>query len=242
MDNPAVSEPREAPPAWAHTQRDDGVTGEPTASQPQLNYIRDLSTQKDLTRLRPEQRAALLQPEEFWDEKTTRLSKAKATTILNILTDIKICPYKPKDAQLPTTHMAERFALEVPAGRYAVEAENGELRFYKVWVSRDKKRLNVYVEHGPAESDLKYQKTILTILNKIKTVGIRKAAIRYGMEIGACSNCGLRLTNRISRELGIGPVCGGRMFGDDFKLEVKAKRAEIKARGEDPNELFEVES
>jgi hypothetical protein len=57
------------------------------------------------------------------------------------------------------------------------------------------------------------------------------------MEIRACSNCGRRLTNRISRELGIGPICGGRMFGgDEWADEVKAKRAEIVARGEDPDE------
>ena len=61
------------------------------------------------------------------------------------------------------------------------------------------------------------------------------AAIRFGMEIGACSNCGRRLTNTISRELGIGPVCGGRLFGDTFKAEVKSKRAEIIARGDDPD-------
>jgi hypothetical protein len=56
------------------------------------------------------------------------------------------------------------------------------------------------------------------------------------MEIGSCSNCGRRLTNTISRELGIGPVCGGRMFGEAFKVEVSEKRAEITARGDNPDE------
>lgn len=228
MDNSPIAEEREQPPAWARPETKGLFIG--PATQKQLDFIRDLSTRKDLGKLEPEQRAALQQPEEFWHEESTRLTKEKASRMIELLLKQND---KPKDAQQPTMHMAERLAVGVPAGRYAVFSDEGELRFYKVWVSRDKKRLNMYVEHGPDQSDLRYQKTILTILNKIKTAGIRQCAIRYGMEIGHCSNCGLRLTNRISRELGIGPVCGGRMFGDDFKIEVKAKKKELSERGID---------
>lgn len=230
MDNPVINTQRDSVPDWA---RENTTDGEPPATQKQLDYIRSLSTTKVLTSLEPEQRASLQQPEEFWHEETTRLSKKKAGRILDVLIPL---PNRPTEGYEPTTQMKDRLAVGVPAGRYAVEAESGELRFYKVWVSRDGKRLNVYVEHGPDESELRYHKTQLTILNKIKAYGVREAAIRYGMEIGSCSNCGRRLTNRISRELGIGPVCGGRMFGDDFKVDVKIKRAEIKARGENPDE------
>jgi hypothetical protein len=123
---------------------------------------------------------------------------------------------------------------DVPAGRYAVEANNGELRFYKLWVGRTGFK-KLYVLHGPDETEMNF-KTMNSILNKIKVAGVRECAIRYGMEIGECSNCGRRLTNRISRELGIGPICGGRMFGETWSDEVKTKRGEIAARGEDPDE------
>lgn len=125
---------------------------------------------------------------------------------------------------------------EVPKGRYAVENDEGELRFYKVWRGdRNPAYFKLYVQHGPDESEIPFR-SALSILQKIVDAGIRAAAIRYGHEIGACSNCGRRLTNRVSRELGIGPVCGGRMFGREFKDEVKAARETIVARGEDPDE------
>jgi hypothetical protein len=34
---------------------------------------------------------------------------------------------------------------------------------------------------------------------------------RYGKEIGKCGYCGLRLTDERSRELGIGPICRGKL-------------------------------
>jgi hypothetical protein len=124
---------------------------------------------------------------------------------------------------------------DVPAGRYCVPAENGELRFYQVW--RPKDNLNVfrvYVMFGPHQGAV-HRGAVNGIMRKIQA-DPREAAIRFGMEIGACSNCGRRLTNHISRALGIGPVCGGRMFGDDFKPMVGAARADLLARGIDPEE------
>jgi hypothetical protein len=243
MDNFPVKRERGAVPDWAKSGgHNHGHTpdGEPTASQRQLDFIRDLLGKKDLKSLTAEQiESLMLQPSEFWQQDTTRLSKKKASRIIDKLIPL---PLKPREEQSgePTDLMAERFAVGVPPGRYAVDADSGELRFYNVWVSRDKKRLNVYVCHGPDESDLKFQNTTLGVLHKIKAAGIREAAIRFGLEIGECSNCGRRLTNRISRALGIGPVCGGRMFGgDEWRDEVKAKRAEMLEMGIDPDEELE---
>lgn len=128
-------------------------------------------------------------------------------------------------------------AANVPAGRYAVENEDGELRFYRLWVGKTG-YMKLYVLHGPDSSEIPYP-AMVAILKKIEQVGVREAAIRFGLEIGACSNCGRRLTNRISRELGIGPVCGGRMFGDEFSEMVSSKRAAIVLRGDDPDEELE---
>jgi RNA polymerase subunit RPABC4/transcription elongation factor Spt4 len=123
---------------------------------------------------------------------------------------------------------------DVPAGRYAVESDEGELRFYRLWVGNTGYK-KLYLLHGPDSTELPY-KTALGVCGKIFRAGIEECAIRYGREIGACSNCGRRLTNRISRELGIGPVCGGRMFGDDWNGRVIDARKDIELRGEDPDE------
>lgn len=135
----------------------------------------------------------------------------------------------------PQEVVADDARRKLPAGRYAIENEAGELRFYRLWVSRDGKRRALYVMFGPSDSRL-FPKTQEAVCAKILAAGFRECAIRFGNEIGACSACGRRLTNRISRELGIGPICGGRMFNGDWASEVKAARDRITARGQDPDE------
>jgi hypothetical protein len=234
---------RDRVPEWARSPEAgtaaqvaaEAMSGEPKITQPQRQYLLDLIQKKQV---KPDQQGKLdlimkclrisEDPEEYG------MSRSKASELIDWF---KKQPDKPK---MFKDQQGERFAFEVPAGRYAVEAENGQLRFYHVWVSRDKKRLHLYVLHGPDESDLKYQNTIIAILGKIKKVGVRECAIRYGLEIGSCSNCGRRLTNHISRALGIGPVCGGRMFGEsEWRVEVNAKRAELVSQGINPDEELE---
>ncbi len=126
---------------------------------------------------------------------------------------------------------------QLPPGRYAIENEDGQLRFYQQWVSPDGRRRNLYVMFGPSAAKL-FPKTQESICQKILNVGVRECAIRFGREIGACSKCGRTLTDRISRELGIGPICGSHMCEDKaaWKQEVKDARERIKARGDDPDE------
>lgn len=135
---------------------------------------------------------------------------------------------------LPRKKVETTARAKLPAGRYAIENEQGELRFYQLWTSKDGRVRRLYVIHGTDASKL-FPKTQESICQKILDAGFRECAIRYGNEIGACSVCGRHLTNRISRELGIGPICGGRMFGD-FKDEVKAARKRLTDAGLDPDE------
>lgn len=129
---------------------------------------------------------------------------------------------------------------DVPAGRYAVDDAEGELRFYRVARSKRTGRYWIYVQHGPDESEIPFNRaTYFSILGKIAD-DPAGAMQRYGFEIGSCGKCGLRLTNRISRELGIGPICGGRMFEGDWRDMERRARQAIVDRGEDPDE--EVES
>lgn len=244
MDNPVVKTKRDNVPTWA--KPDAGTAAQVTAeavggvakiTDKQRSFLLDLIAKKQV---KPEHegRVDLIMkclrisedPEEYG------MSKDKASELISWYLKQ---PDKPREERGTSNEDHERMSVGVPPGRYAVDSNDGELRFYSVWQSPDKLRLRVYVCHGPDESSLKYHKTMMGVLKKIKADGIREAAIRYGNEIGACSNCGRRLTNRISRALAIGPICGGRMFGEDtWKDEVKAMRADIKAQGFDPDEVL----
>lgn len=61
-----------------------------------------------------------------------------------------------------------------------------------------------------------------------KSLGIREDmklthedAKAFGALYGMCCNCGRLLTNEVSIHLGIGPVCGKRQFGGEFKFMIK---------------------
>lgn len=196
-------------------------------TDPQIRFIRGLFSERDRSSLSNKQKEWLaMEMAKAEDEQFVGVSVKRASDIITALKNLPVTEAiaKKQNADKP----------DVPAGRYAVESDEGELRFYKVWVSK-KGYIKVYVLHGPDSTEMPY-KSGLGILRKIESDGVEQAAIRFGQEIGACSNCGRRLTNRISRELGIGPICGGRMFGDEFVPRVADARERIVARGEDPYE------
>lgn len=240
MDNPVVNTPREEPPAWARSKADHGAMAS-KITPPQRKFLLDLIAKKNhgLSEGKLDQVLKAIRisedPEEFG------LSKSKASELIEWFLSK---PDRPKDTTAQGWgHINGTPLAELPAGRYALpksgttEADN-EIRFYQCWESRNKEAKRLYVMFGPYESRLP-SKAQQDIAAKILADGVRKCAIRYGLEIGECSNCGRRLTNRISRELGIGPVCGGRMFGETWSAEVKQARAEIVARGDDPDEEME---
>jgi hypothetical protein len=216
MDNPTVATPRSSVPAWAREHLPNKIT------PPQRKFILGLIEEREhgLPDGKLDELFKMLRISE--DPEELGMTKATATKTIEWLL---------KKKKKPRT--TGRLAL--PAGRYAIENNEGELRFYQCWQSRDGKAKRIYVQHSDETSKLPVNAQ-LVIAEKILAAGVRECAIRYGMEIGSCSNCGRTLTNRISRELGIGPICGGRMFGDDWSDEVKTKRDEILARGEDPDE------
>jgi hypothetical protein len=97
----------------------------------------------------------------------------------------------------------------VPVGKYAIEnaptnTEN-DISFWSVWVNdagtvwRLKQVVGPNLENVP-------QGAILPILRRIGDDPEAAMAL-YGHEIGQCGACGRRLTNELSRRLGIGPIC-----------------------------------
>lgn len=248
MDQPKVGSARSNVPDWAGGPQagsagqvaEQALSGEPKISPAQRSYLLDLIRKKEI---RPEHEGKVdtimkcLRISESDDE--YGMSRGKASELIDWF---QKRPDKPREQQDLHERQGrledlkwQKPLYDLPAGRYAIENSKGELRFYVKWERKDKSRFALYVMFGPYEAKLPRQAQV-AIAQKIMDADPRKCAIRFGAEIGACSNCGRRLTNRISRELSIGPICGGRMFEDEWKQMEREARAAIIARGEDPDE------
>ena len=164
----------------------------PTASEPQLNYLRGLREGKDLSSLTPEQRAWL--DDADFDTFPSELPKLRMSTVIEQLKDL---PWLPKGSR--------KVESKVDTGRYAVEKDDGTLMFYSVKVGYARVFVDVWASdarwpvNNPAEV-----KRILTAIENDPDAGPR-----FGREIGRCYVCGRTLTDETSRALGIGPVCRG---------------------------------
>jgi hypothetical protein len=151
----------------------------PPASEKQISFVKSLIEQKGAT-----------------DIEVEGLTKAGASeAIEDLLARPNAAP--PKDA------------VTVPAGRYAIDTEEGHTAFYRVdrpeegkWAGFTFVKLQVGGDYQRLN-----QATGKAILKKIEEAGPKEAAIRYGHELGQCAVCGRELTNEDSREAGIGPIC-----------------------------------
>jgi len=123
--------------------------------------------------------------------------------------------------------------MQIPPGRYAIQDgdDDNDISFYRVKELRNKSRIILRIV-GPNEYMLKSNAPIKAIVR----AGIGNAASLYGLKVGRCSQCNTRITNRLSRELGIGPVCGGRVYGD-WQERVNRARNSLVERGLDPQEV-----
>jgi Family of unknown function (DUF6011) len=110
-------------------------------------------------------------------------------------------------------YYALRLAAEggtlIPCGRYALEnaptnTEN-DISFWSVWVNDAGTVWRLKQVVGPNLENVS-QQAILPILRRIGDDPEAAMAL-YGHEIGQCGACNRRLTNELSRRLGIGPIC-----------------------------------
>jgi Family of unknown function (DUF6011) len=200
-----------------------------TITAPQLRYLTSLLDERDLG--------------EDWNgeainvirEHLPEMSKQSASDLIGVL---KEKPYK-TSAKNDVPAKEDNYGIPssdaLPTGRYAITSADGDLAFYRVWRgTRNPDYVKVYLMHGPDETEIPFGKGMVAI---VKTIAqdAAGAAIRYGHEIGACSVCAKRLTNRVSRALGIGPICGGHFYGEEWKSTVHGAREQIKAAGLDPD-------
>jgi len=126
---------------------------------------------------------------------------------------------------------------DITPGRYAVriESQDNDIAFYRVRDTQDKTHRYMVQIVGPTEHLLRVQ-TANEVAKQIIRAGLGDSAALYGFTIGRCSICHTRITNRLSRELGIGPICGGRVYKDDWDSRVNTARSALQARGLDPTE------
>lgn len=164
------------------------------------------------------------------------LKKDQASNIIVALRSLPRDPTKDvRDKNKPTLD-------DIPIGRYAVQTgpHENDISFWRVKESTrrggHKHRIllaiggpNEYVQHGPA---------MQTAIKNIHRFGIGNAASLYGKRIGRCSKCHTRITHRISRELGVGPICGGHYY-EDWEERVNRARTTLQDLGLDPDEAIE---
>lgn len=101
----------------------------------------------------------------------------------------------------------------VLAGRYGIDTTGddrftNDTTFFKVWVG-DRGGWNVRMFKSDDEMPLAFP-TQLAVL-KVIAKDPAKAMALFGHEFGRCGLCGRGLTNDLSREIGIGPVCRERL-------------------------------
>lgn len=88
-------------------------------------------------------------------------------------------------------------------GRYAfAPADGSPAQFYRVGQNG-----RIYIQAGPAEHP--YRGKLNAALEAIKADPQAHAAL-YGQLIGSCGRCGLPLTDKTSRSLGLGPICANK--------------------------------
>jgi hypothetical protein len=192
-----------------------GMSG-PKISDPQRGYLLSLIEKKQV---KPEQQGKLdlvmkclrisEDPEEYG------MSKAKASELIDWFLKQ---PDKANQQQQPrgggNPELVE-FCKEhgIRAGRYAVENEENILRFYTVDLptqGRWSGWVFVSVWASDERHPIKGFDARFAILRKIAAAGAKQAMERFGREIGQCGICGRTLTDPISIEIGIGPVCRGK--------------------------------
>jgi hypothetical protein len=102
--------------------------------------------------------------------------------------------------------------VDVPVGRYALEGDDGVLRFYQVDRPTEGRWRGYLFINGlqgaPGDyARIKLGPSIRAAVLKQIAADPKEASLRYGREVGVCGVCHSPLTNAVSREAGIGPVC-----------------------------------
>lgn len=122
-------------------------------------------------------------------------------------------PSQEKSSDRPKRLPIKVLAALVPEGRYAIPSRTGsnDLDFFKVekptegkWAGYTFVR-RVLGGHDDIRLDFGQSYAALDAISQVRD--LREAMGRYGREIGVCGACGRELTDELSRQIGLGPVC-----------------------------------
>jgi len=107
----------------------------------------------------------------------------------------------------------------IPSGHYAAPDSQGIMRFLKVdkvdrgrwagWIFVKAQTSDDYRKLGAQTPKRFYAGAYCDVLKSV-LADPKVAAARYGHELGVCGICGRTLTDPVSIEAGIGPVCAKR--------------------------------
>ena len=212
---PTTARPAKTTPMWAkakmNTNWSDPDSGrgefparrtEKMITRPQSDYIWDLTN--EIAKL-----SGLPEIESTKDEFFQSMSEVTCKGASKVLDVLKDKAFELSSKKARTTPAG---APEVADGRYAIE-QDGIIKFYKVdsptegkWAGRTFVKIQASEELHPIRNPAA-RKAILAEIAKDP----KGAMLRYGQELGHCGHCGRTLTNDLSRELGIGPVCREKM-------------------------------
>lgn len=150
-----------------------------------------------------------------------------------LLAYLKNAPFKPVEAQPGSPVIATE------DGMYKHGDTFYKLKFAKtgnLWAHRLVMLMTAEEAKAAAERGEKTRAAKFVFAGSPKKLGITSGmkltyedAKAFGALYSTCCECGRLLTNDLSVYLGIGPVCGGRQFGGEFKFMVdEAKLAIMK--------------
>ena len=142
---------------------------------------------------------------DFYTLLSPNWDKRAMTSVIQYLVSLPWIPYTYATPKAPTLP-----ADKVDQGYYAVnDPVDGVLRFYQVRAPKQGKWAGYHFlsqvsgDNKMSIRDKAERHRIFTEIAK-DTLGALK---RFGKEIGQCGHCRKQLTDEVSREFGIGPVC-----------------------------------
>jgi len=173
------------------------ITGTPDApTEKQINFYKSLVMGKDLI---DTQRYQLM----------TNLSKLTRKTISDTISWLVGIPWKKKEVVVNTPVAPQIRTVTLNPGRYAINHPSGELRFYQIdrpvqgrWAGV------VFLSQLSGENHIAIRdRTEKDFIFSLIAMNPTESLKLYGQKIGRCGHCKKTLTDQVSRDFGIGPVC-----------------------------------
>lgn len=152
------------------------------------------------------QRVPTEQYADMSEDRINAMSKDEASRFISQMKDQPFRQIKSPVGDL----IAEKFS-DIPEGYYAIRAADGTIDFYKLVEGKYNWALfQVYGSPGAlAQNKVNREELARTVLSKIQE-DPQAAMLLFGTELEICGACGSPLTNPVSREAGIGPICRGK--------------------------------